>query len=666
MNEAPTEPFVRAQAEVLGQEHSYPMIAYGTMKTSAAWKLYAKSQGVPFEIANAVSDQIKKYELAVKHADDDEKDSVDIAKYISKEYMPIYEKSASYLGLISSWSIAPCSSLIYMRDIRKEIGLVRIKDNICCLMYGNWAEECHFLKNDHLKVSVVELIYKSYRAAGMEPPSVKELLKMCTPDDPAWDVYKNGCTLGINQCEKEGTRARIMKYQPRNISELSAFVAAIRPGGASFYKDFESRQPFSYGVKAFDELIQTKEFPYSFLLYQEQVMRALNYAGIEMSDCYSAIKHIAKKRAEKVLAYKEKFITGFAESIVRDEGKSKEDADALAERLWGVVEDSAGYSFNASHSYCVALDSLYGAWIKAHHPLKFYETYIKIQEEKGDKDKINAAKEEAEEYFGIAFLPMRFGQDNRTLHAIEKDNCFVNTIGSIKGYGATIGKVLYECGKNKFDYFVDVLSWLDQHGIKEGKYKPLILIDYFNKFGNQREVSRIADLWEFFKQGNCKTIKKDLITSDDIREIITRHTTSVRKDGSEAASYTFPSKEAVINCLRECEELVKSYELNDIDLKVRIKNSVDILGYADVVTGKENDRRRLMVTDIVPLKEKQSGKVWAYRFTTKSIGSGKKARLSVKTDQFEANPIKDGDIVYANDLYKNKSGFWYLTRYTIE
>lgn len=666
MNEAPTEPFVRAQAEVLGQEHSYPMIAYGTMKTSAAWKLYAKSQGVPFEIANAVSDQIKKYELAVKHADDDEKDSVDIAKYISKEYMPIYEKSASYLGLISSWSIAPCSSLIYMRDIRKEIGLVRIKDNICCLMYGNWAEECHFLKNDHLKVSVVELIYKSYRAAGMEPPSVKELLKMCTPDDPAWDVYKNGCTLGINQCEKEGTRARIMKYQPRNISELSAFVAAIRPGGASFYKDFESRQPFSYGVKAFDELIQTKEFPYSFLLYQEQVMRALNYAGIEMSDCYSAIKHIAKKRAEKVLAYKEKFITGFAESIVRDEGKSKEDADALAERLWGVVEDSAGYSFNASHSYCVALDSLYGAWIKAHHPLKFYETYIKIQEEKGDKDKINAAKEEAEEYFGIAFLPMRFGQDNRTLHAIEKDNCFVNTIGSIKGYGATIGKVLYECCKNKFDYFVDVLSWLDQHGIKEGKYKPLILIDYFNKFGNQREVSRIADLWEFFKQGNCKTIKKDLITSDDIREIITRHTTSVRKDGSEAASYTFPSKEAVINCLRECEELVKSYELNDIDLKVRIKNSVDILGYADVVTGKENDRRRLMVTDIVPLKEKQSGKVWAYRFTTKSIGSGKKARLSVKTDQFEANPIKDGDIVYANDLYKNKSGFWYLTRYTIE
>ena len=85
MNEAPTAPFVQAQAEILGQDHSYPMIAYGTMKTSAAWKLYAKSQGVPFEIANAVSEQIKRYELAVKHADEDEKDEIDINKFISRE-----------------------------------------------------------------------------------------------------------------------------------------------------------------------------------------------------------------------------------------------------------------------------------------------------------------------------------------------------------------------------------------------------------------------------------------------------------------------------------------------------------------------------------------------------------------------------------------------------
>ena len=665
MNEAPTAPFVQAQAEILGQDHSYPMVAYGTMKTSAAWKLYAKSQGVPFEIANAVSEQIKRYELAVKHADEDEKDEIDVNKFISHEYKDIFDKSAEYLGLIASWSIAPCSSLIYQGNIRTEVGLVKIKENVCCLMDGHWAEDGHFLKNDHLKVSVVDLIYKAYERIGREPPSVKELLAMCPPEDPAWDVYANGCTMGINQCEKEGTRARAMKYKPRNISELSAFVAAIRPGGASFYKQFESREPFAYGVKAFDELIQTKEFPYSFLLYQEQVMRALNYAGIDMADCYTAIKNIAKKRAEKVLAYKDTFIKGFRESIVRDENKSEDEAQKLAESLWGVIEDSAGYSFNSSHSYCVALDSLYGAWLKAHHPLAFYETYIRLMEEKGDKDKINAAKEEAESHFGIRFAPLRFGQDNRTIHADEEKNEMINTMGSIKGYGVTIGRTFYDCSRKGFTSFIDVLAYLDKNKVKEAKFKPLILIDYFEQFGNQRELLRIAELWDMFKQGEIKSIKRSAIDGNPtLRDIIQRYTTSTRKDGKDAASYTFHSEEDVMKCLYDCEKAVFAVGMQDLDMRVKIQNCVDILGYCDIRTGKEEDRRRLLVTEVFPLKT--NGALWAYRLATKSLGSGKTARVTVKADLYNRRPINEGDIIYAAELYKNKAGYWYISDYSIE
>ena len=936
MNEAPTAPFVQAQAEILGQDHSYPMIAYGTMKTSSAWKLYAKSQGIPFETSNAISGQIKRYELAVKHADEDEKNEIDIGKFISREYRDVFEKSSDYLGLISSWSIAPCSSLIYGGNIREEIGLVRIKDNICCLMDGKWAEEGHFLKNDHLKVSVVDLIYKAYQRIGREPPSVKELLKMCPPDDPAWDIFAKGCTLGINQCEQEGTRARVMKYQPRNISELSAFVAAIRPGGASFYKQFESREPFSYGVKSFDDLIQTKEYPYSFLLYQEQVMRALNYAGIDMAECYTAIKNIAKKRADKVLVYKEKFIDGFSSAIVRDEGRSKEAADLLANQLWKVIEDASGYSFNCvsgdtklfrlsstkgefaptieemykikhdkeyatgtghlslrskyrrkrlgygqsismfddgrihpnrildirpagekqvyvlrtqngrtlkctlehkiltpdgatelsnlsagdkiyvcgpyekdrtkypltdgdfksncpkpgergfqtnangasvvynqsrmnhindrapcdccgtcydeamrfelhhvdfdrthneesnfawlcaschkkthyangrrkwgekgfpveidivesiqpsrvtmtydvemadpahnfgvesgimvancSHAYCVALDSLYGAWLKAHYPLAFYETYITLMEEKGDKDKINAAKEEAESYFGIRFAPMRFRQDNRSIHADDTSSVMINTVGSIKGYGVTIGKTLYECGKHSFNSFTDLLAAMDKKGIKEAKFKPLILIDYFSEFGNQRELLEIARAWDFFKQGNSKSVRRSLIDSNPaLSEIVNKHTIPTLKSGEEAQCYTFQTPQDVMECLYECEAYIRKLHLDDLDARTKIQNSIDILGYCDVCTGISSDRRRLLITDVIPLKN--NGDLWAYRLSTKSIGSGKSARVTVKTELYNNSPINKGDIVRVHDLYKNKAGYWYLTSYEVE
>lgn len=664
MNEAPTAPFLQAQAEVMGQDHSYPMIAYGTMKKSAAWKMYAKSQGVPFEIANGVSEQIKRYETAVKHAEEDEKDSIDVNDFISREYKDIYIKSADYLGLITSWSIAPCSSLIYQGSIRKEIGLVKIKDNVCVAMDGHVAEVGHFLKNDHLKVSVVDLIFKAFRRIGMEPPPVKELLEMCPPDDVAWSVYERGCTLGINQVEGEGTRARAMKYKPRNISELSAFVAAIRPGGASFYKQFESREPFSYGVKSFDDIIQTKEFPYSFLLYQEQVMRALNYAGIDMAECYTAIKNIAKKRVEKVLAYKDTFIHGFSEAIQRNEQKSPEEAQALADKLWRVIEDSSQYSFNSSHAYCVAIDSLYGAWLKSHHPLEFYETYINLMEEKGDKDKIKAAREEASEYFNITFEPLRYGQDNRTIHA--EAGKFINTIGSIKGYGLTIGKTLYECSKQGFTNFVDVLNYLDKHGIKEAKFKPLILIDYFSQLGNQRELSRIADIWSFFKQGTVKTIKKTSISDENIRAIIERYSTGKTKSGADAASYTFIQPDGAMKCIRDCENYIRQQGLDDIDLRVRIQNSVDILGYCDIRTGKESDRRRLIITDVTPIKSQSSGDIWSYRISTKSLGTGKSARLTVRVDDYDKKPVSEGDLVYAHNVYLNSKGYWYLSDYTVE
>lgn len=665
LNEAPTEPFVRAQAEILGQDHSYPMIAYGTMQKSAAWKLYAKSQGISFEIANAVSNQIKKYELAVKHATEDEKDDIDIDKYIDGEFKAIYEQSKEYLGLVTSWSIAPCSSLIYMGNIRKEIGLARVKDNICCILDGHAAEEGHFLKNDHLKVSVVELIYKSYRSIGIEPPKVKDLLKLCPEDDAAWDIFSNGCTIGINQCEREGTRARVMRYKPRNISELSAFVAAIRPSGASFYKKFESREPFSYGVKTFDDLIQTKEFPYSFLLYQEQIMRALNYAGIDMSECYTAIKNIAKKRVEKVLAYKTTFINGFKTAIMRDENKSEQEAYELTCNLWQIIEDAAAYGFNASHSYCVAIDALYGAWIKAHHPLAFYETYMKIMEEKGDKDKMNALKDEAESYFGIKFPSFRFGQDNRSIKADLGNNLIINSISAIKGYSTSIGSTLYKCSQNNFTSFVDILNWLDKNAVKAAKVKPLIMIDYFQEYGNINELLYLLDAWELFRQGEARAIKKDKVESIVLKSILQNNCKSQNKDGSESMSYKIESDEQAMQCLYDLEQYIRKHPMPAPSMRTRIQYSMDILGYADVVTGKEEDRRRLLITDVAPISS-SNGEVWSYRIGTKSLGSGKTARLTVKTNLYNKNPINTGDIVYATNLYKNQGGYWYLLSYKKE
>lgn len=409
MNLANPDVFAEAQTAVMGKGHSFPMRAYGTMKPKAAWKMFAKAQNVDFDLANTVSAQIENYEMAYKHASEDDKEDIDVLDYIDKRFHDIFKQSERYQGIVSHHSPHPCAYLIYQGDIAREIGLVKIKDKICCVMDGKWAEEYKFLKNDLLKVNVVELIDKIYKRIGIPKHSIRELTSICAPDHPVWDIYRKRCTLGVNQVEQSGTAQRAAIYKPRNTSELTAFVAAIRPGFKSMYKIFEQRRPFSYGIKTFDKLIQTPEMPNSFVLYQEQSMATLNYADIQMSECYEIIKNIAKKRVEKVLKYKTIFIPGFRKRVMEDEHLDDIAAGKIAEKVWTILEDSSAYSFNASHAYCVAIDSLYCAYLKSQYPLQFYEVYLMIQEERGEKDKMTAAKTEAEQYFGITFPPFRFG-----------------------------------------------------------------------------------------------------------------------------------------------------------------------------------------------------------------------------------------------------------------
>lgn len=650
------------------------MIAYGTYKTSAAWKLYAKAQGLPFEVANEVSQQIKKYENAYKHADEEEKENIKVYDYIKKEYREIFDGSSNYLNLITSWSIAPCSYLLYQGNIREEIGLVRAKDNICCVMDGHWAEEGHFLKNDLLTVKVVDLISKVFERIKVKPFDVNELLEKIKDDKATWEIYKKGCTIGVNQVEQVGTAARCRTYAPQNISELCAFIAAIRPGFASMYKTFESRKPFKYGVDSFDKLIQTDEMPNSFVLYQEQEMAALNFAGISMGDSYTAVKNIAKKRTEKVLAYKDMFLDGFSKSIL-EQGKSQEEAEKLSLKLWQIIEDSANYSFNASHSYCMAIDSLYCAYLKAHYPLEFYETILKQMADKGNKDKMLLLKNEAEDYFGISFPPFRFGQDNREIRADKETNQIVNSLVSIKGFSKSFCSLLYQCYqflhskygddmlKNQYHngnvvlkkqyLFLDILKWLDEHSCKSSKVTPLIKIGYFAEFGNERELTELVETWDYLKQGTAKELNKEKIPEEYL-EVIKKNCTDEGVNGNILKSYQVKNCEKL---LRELADDIYAQNMPDFSFQEIAMMQTEVMGYFDLTTGKEEDRKKLFILEVFPLENKFSGGVWKYRVNCKSIGSGKNASLSINSDLYNKNKFEKGDIIYV-EIAKDKKGYW--------
>lgn len=710
-NCANVAPFALAQKQVLGDDHAYPMVAFGTQKASAAWKMYARSQQVPFDVANEVSEQLKRYEKAVHHADDDEKDLVDIATYITDPvHQKMYEESKKYQGIITDIKIAPCSYLLYQGSIRREVGLIKVKEHLCCAVDGHVAEVNRMLKNDLLKVSVVDLISRVFKKIGVDDiPSIDELRSICPPEDKTWDMYAKGITLGLNQVEQKGATHMVSTYKPQRIDELCAFVAAIRPGFKSMYSIFESRQPFDYGVESFDNLIQTPNMPYSFIMYQEQAMKTLNYAGISMTECYAAIKNIAKKRAEKVLAYKNIFLEGFSEKIQEQEWKTKDESDVLAEKCWQIIEDASGYSFNSSHAYCVAGDSLYGAYLKAHHPLEFYACLLEICEEKGEKDRMAAIKEEAQEFFRIKFPNFQYGQDNREIHAVPEDNAIVNSLTALKGFSKTIGEGLYECSLEPKEYFVDVLDYLKTHNVSLAKAQELASTNYyFNMYGDYAMLSRLFNVFELFSEGYAKTIKKaKLGYLTDIALRYGRGTTANGKE-SESVTFTTPEYESlkkaamtankmlkayvaehgeeavglklnaeaavtakdeclkahVMQCLREIEEFYRTNFTDKISKQIQIHNQFDVLGEI-IPSNKREDRRYLYIVSVTKATKNDSNAKtqWGWRVLGKSLGTGKTADLTVTLNVYQNEPITAGDIIYAEELHSNKKGYWYLDKY---
>ena len=649
MNWGTPEIAEEAQKEVIGKDHALPMIAFGTCKKKSAFKLFARSQNMDFELANTISSQIADYEEAVKNADDEDKDLIDIYDYVDKKYEDYINKSKKYWGIIMDKKKAPCAYILYQGNIREEIGLIKCKSEstgkefITAVVDGAIAENYKFLKNDILTVSIVLLVDKIYNRIGIKHDTVEQLKELVKNDKKTWDIYAKGYTLGVNQCEQPGSVKKMMRFKAKNISELAAWIASIRPSFKSMYSKFESREPFNYGIPAFDRLLQTKELPQSFILYQEQSMSVLAYAGFPMDECYGIIKAIAKKHPEKVKPLKERVIAGFKQKIIADVNIPEKEAQEASEKVWQIINDSCGYGFNSAHAYCMSIDSLYCAYLKANYPYEFYETLLQFHSDRGEKDKVAALKSEMETAFGIKEGQYKFGRDNRKFIIDKENHCIQPSLLSIKGLSQGFANDLYELGKEHFNSFLELLPRLK--ALKTGnsaKIDTLIRLNYFSDFGDIGKLLMTVKIYEQYAESTI--IKKEKCLID--REIMLRFATETEKqyriiDKKKFVSYlcdnSIPEPYTLAQRLKDEQELLGRNVYMDSKLKyqgfvidVNTSFSPKITLY-DLSTGKTETIKCYKKT----FAEQPLAKGMIITYYTESK---QKSRLNPETKQWEKIP----------------------------
>lgn len=629
--------FEDSQKRILGDNHAVPMIAFGTLKKKSAFKLYARAKEMNFELANEISNQISAYDEAIKYADDEDKELIDIYDYVDEKYREYIEQSEEYWGIISDKKKAPSAYLLYQGDIRKEIGLIKCKSEstkkeyITCVIDGAIAENYKFLKNDILKVDVVLLIDKVFKRIGIEHFNVNTLLDKVKEDKKVWDIYSNGYTIGINQIEKDGSRHKCKKYKPSNISELAAFIAAIRPGFRSMYSKFENREDFSWGIKTLDNLIRTEELPVSFLFFQEQVMMLLNYAGFPMDECYGIIKAIAKKHPEKIRPLKSKFIKGFKERIILDEQVDEKTAQKYAEEAWIIVNDNSNYSFNSSHAYCMALDSAYQAWQKANYPYEFYEVNLQHFSDKGKKDKVTLLKNEMKKAFGINEGLYKFRKDNRTFTADKENHCINPALSSLKGLSTLVAEEIYTLSNNKYDSFIQLLIDINKLKINSAQLDILIRLDYFSEFGEINQLLKQVELFNLLYEK--KQFNKSKLPAPEY--LMEKYATKITEK-----QYKFDDTTAL---LTELCEIVECPKTSIID---KIKYQKEYLGYIQLVIPKIKSNY-YYVEDIDGRYANKMVKLY-------QLNSGEQLSIKVKKGTLTNNPLYEDSIIKVIKITEEK------------
>jgi len=485
LNFADVKPVIKASKDILGDDGIYYMIAYKPLQEASAFRLWCKAIGMHIDEYNDVAKNMDSY-------------------IEDRKWGKIIEDSKVFRKVIESVAPSPCSFLLLDKPISEEVGLIKVGDEICCAIDGYNCDVYKFLKNDYLTVSVYRIISMVYELIGRPIDDIETLLSNC--DDKVWDIYAKGLTTTVNQCDSDIGKNMLKQYQPKTLAEISAWVAAIRPGFASLLNNFLERKPYSTGVDSLDEILEDS---FHYLLYQESIMKYLVWLGIEEKGTYDIIKKIAKKKftPQEQEELHKKLEEGWVKKLGTNEGFAQ---------TWQVVQDAARYSFNASHSLSVAIDSLYGAYLKSHYPLEYFTVVLSLYAD--DNDRTPKLISELP-YFGVSLKPIKFGKSSADYTMDKNTNSIYRGIASVKYCNAQIADELMQLSKTHYDSFIDLLYDIDNKtSVNSRQLEILTKLNFFSDFGKNKRLLRIIDIYDKF--ANAKIISKKKLDGLDISEFL--------------------------------------------------------------------------------------------------------------------------------------------------
>ena len=599
------EPFVQATRELLGEHGCYPMVAYGELKESEAFRNVCRSHDLDFSDFNEVGKNLNAYR-------DDPK------------WKPYIDECQKYVGIKVSASVHPCAHILSNKNILEEYGVVRCGDALCVMITSVEADQYKVLKNDYLIVSVWSLINDTCKLAGIKIPVFNNLLKKIDHDPKVWDLVKNGLTCTINQMDTDNGKQQAMKYGVSSFEEAAMLSAAIRPSFDAWREKFLNRENYSTGSEALDNIF---EMTHHYLLFQENLMQYFEWLGITPAESIGLIKKISKKKI-----HPEDFAnleTRLKEGWIKQNG-----SDYMFDETWKMIQGCMSYGYCSMHGAAVGGDACYGLYLKAYYPLEYYTVCFNHYKKAERTTRI--LKNELL-YFDIKLEGVLFGHSKGEYVFNRDTKTIYKGLGGIKYLNDRIADELYTIGQDSYGSFLDVLVALQDTSVNSKQLDILIKLDYFHDYGEPNELLKTVELFNaiYGKKQFAKFKIDDIGIPVEVIEADSSKKTEKTYSGFDSAQVLIDT----IDYYKDHGMMPKT------SLMDRITYQQEHYGYIQIVVPKV----RAGVAFVQSIEGERKKTVTLYRLKT-----GETEIVRVREKQFDSNPFEVGQIIETLECSEEK------------
>ena len=390
-----------------------------------------------------------------------------------------YQIALKLRDLIKNKGVHPSGVLLSYNDLEK----------VCPTEFSSDKEAVSSFDMNWVSLFNIKLDILGLRSVSVVDDVCKKIgIKVQDIDLGHESIYRNLQELrsphGLFQIEADTNFKVCQKVKPKNLEELSGVLALARPGALQFvdkyakytnYSEHESIHPF------FDDILKQTG---GVALYQEQLMQMAHKIGFTLDEAEILRRIVGKKKTEEIKAWQKK---------IQDKVKENKLPKEVGEILWKIMEDSANYSFNKSHSLAYAALAAVTIYLKFNHPQQFFLSLLKMSRNEPDPiGEISKIQKEMHE-FDIQLLPPHIIKSEMDFSIEQKDIRF--GLLSIKGISdKSIQKL--NSFRNKYSNKFEIFQAAEEADLNIGVLSALIQAGALSGFSQSRsKIVLEAQLW---------------------------------------------------------------------------------------------------------------------------------------------------------------------------